>query len=178
LERTDTPQPFISKSYWNAHRPHVLVVACSDGRYQKALDDFLQTSLGITDYDRMYVAGGPGALASSSLSFFRGEQFRQDTAFLIDRHGIERVVLIFHGPLLDGGPRDAVCADYDRKMPYASPAEIHAQHQKDLVEVLRGMRRAKSSLSIEVFRAEVRGDHRVQFTPLAEPDDQYGRGIA
>src|SRR5262245_2012837 len=111
-----------------SERPHVLVVACSDGRYQIALDDFLRNHLGITDYDRMYVPGGPGALASSSLSCFRGDQFRQDTAFLIERHGVERIVLIFHGPLLKDGPIEAVCADYDRKMPFASPSEIHAQH--------------------------------------------------
>jgi hypothetical protein len=165
---------FVSSNAWTFERPHVLVVACSDGRYQKALDEFLQQHLDIVDYDRMYVPGGPGALASSTLSYFRGDQFRQETAFLIERHGIERVVLIFHGPLLQGGPLEATCADYDRKMPYASPAEIHAQHEKDLLEILRLMRRENPSLNIEMFRAEVRGDHRVQFTPLAEPVDvQY-----
>src|SRR3954469_12285442 len=123
--------PYISKSLWLLERPHILVVACSDGRYQKALDEFLRTHLGIFDYDRMYVPGGPGALASSSLSYFRGDQFRQDTAFLIECHEIESVLFIFHGPSLNGGPIEAVCADYDRKMPHASPAEIHAQHEKD-----------------------------------------------
>jgi len=156
-----------------SERPHVLVVACSDGRYQNVLDDFLRNHLGITDYDRVYIAGGPGALASSSLSYFRGDQFRQETAFLIERHGIERIVLIFHGPLLDGGPKEAVCADYDRKMPYASPAEIHAQHEKDLKEVLRDIRKMNAALQIQIFRAEVRSDLRVQFTPLPEPADPY-----
>ena len=156
-----------------SERPHVLVVACADGRYQKPLDDFLRNHLGITDYDRVYVAGGPGALASSSLSYFRGDQFRQETAFLIEAHGIERIVLVFHGPLLDGGPQEAVCADYARKMPYASPAEIHAQHEKDLQEVLRSIRKMNPALGIQIFRAEVRGDLRVQFTPLPEPADPY-----
>ena len=164
---------FTSTNLWMLERPHVLVVACSDGRYQKALDEFLRQSLGITDYDRMYVPGGPGALASSSLSYFRGDQFRQDTAFLIERHGIERIVFVFHGPLPGDGPPEATCADYDRKMPYASPPEIHAQHEKDLVEVLRGMRQANPHLDIRIFRAEVRNDYRVQFTPLEEPPDPY-----
>ncbi len=167
------PNAYVSSNLWMLERPHVLVVACSDGRYQKALDEFLQQQLGITDYDRLYVPGGPGALASSSLSYFRGDQFRQDTAFLLERHGVERLVLVFHGPMPNDGPLEATCADYDRKMPYASPAEIHAQHEKDLVEVLRGMRRIKPNLSIEIFRAEVRRDYRVHFTPLAEPADPY-----
>ena len=71
------------------------------------------------------------------------------------------------------GPKEAICADYDRKMPYATPAEIHAQHEKDLVEVLRGMRRATPGLIIEIYRAEVRSDSHVQFVPLAEPADPY-----
>ena len=164
--------PFLTTNLWTIERPRILVVACSDGRYQEALDEFLQ-QLGILDYDRLYVPGGPGALASSSLSYFRGDQFRQEIAFLLERHGVERVVLIFHGPLPDDGPSEATCADYDRKMPFATPAEIHAQHEKDLVEILRGMRGAKPGLGIEIFRAEVRGDFRVQFTPLALPDDPY-----
>jgi hypothetical protein len=163
--------PFVSANTWTIERPHVLVVACSDGRYQKALDEFLRAHLGITDYDRMYVPGGPGALASSMLSYFRGDQYRQDTAFLIDRHGVERLVLIFHGPLLPDGPREATCADYDRRMPSAMSGEIHAQHENDLPEVLRGMRRAAPHLTIDIFRAEVRPDRRVQFTRLAEPAD-------
>ena len=164
---------FVSTNAWRLERPHVLVVACSDGRYQEALDEFLLNHLDIVHYDRMYVPGGPGALASSTLSYFRGDQFRQETAFLIEKHGIERAVLVFHGPLLDGGPPEAVCADYDRKMPYASPAEIHAQHEKDLREILRDMRRENPNLAIEMFRAEVRPDKLVQFTPLTEPSDPY-----
>ena len=48
-------EPFISANTWIIERPHVLVVACSDGRYQKPLDEFLREHLNIVDYDRMYV---------------------------------------------------------------------------------------------------------------------------
>lgn len=158
---------------WRAERPHVLVVACSDGRYQLALDEFLREHLGIVDYDRMYVPGGPGALAGSTFSYFRGDQFRQETAFLIERHGIVRIILVFHGPMPNSGPPDATCADYLRKMPFSTQEDIHAQHEKDLREILLGMRRAHPGLEIAIFRAEVRQDHRVQFTPLAEPPDPF-----
>ena len=35
----NTPD-FISQAHWNVERPHVLVVCCSDGRLQTAIDEF------------------------------------------------------------------------------------------------------------------------------------------
>lgn len=51
---------YLSERPWNAERPRVLVVACSDGRLQQNADDFLCNHLGISDYDRLYM---PGALS-------------------------------------------------------------------------------------------------------------------
>src|ERR1700710_1992926 len=104
--------PFVSRQPWGKDRPRILIIACSDGRYQQPLDDFLNQHLGITHYDRLYAPGGPGALAHSTLSYFRGEQFRQESAFLIDAHNLEEIILIFHGPVEQGGPLEATCADY------------------------------------------------------------------
>ena len=50
---------------WTPARPNALVVACSDGRLQEATDAFLASEFKITRYDRFYVPGGGGALASS-----------------------------------------------------------------------------------------------------------------
>jgi hypothetical protein len=47
------PTPFISTNLWNIERPHVLVVACSDGRYQEALDEFLLQLVGHLSRSRM-----------------------------------------------------------------------------------------------------------------------------
>ena len=41
---------------WQAVRPRVLVVACSDGRLQTATDDFLTDELGLTEYDERAVS--------------------------------------------------------------------------------------------------------------------------
>ena len=61
-----TPAPvYVSERRWSEERPRVLVVACSDGRLQEAVDDFLQNHLGILDYDRLYAPGGPGAYSRS-----------------------------------------------------------------------------------------------------------------
>lgn len=165
-ERVDC---FVSKKKWLTARPHILVVACSDGRYQESLDEFLNDHLGIGHYDRLYAPGGPGALASSLYSYFRGEQFRQEAALLIDAHELEEIIFIFHGPALQEGPNDATCADYRRKMPYAQTKEINAQQNRDIEEVQKAVFRCNRSLQISVFRAEVRKDGCVQFVPLPLP---------
>jgi hypothetical protein len=143
-----------------------MIVACSDGRYQLSLDEFLDNHLGITYYDRLYAPGGPGALASSTLSYFRGEQFRQESAFLIDAHSLEEIIFIFHGPIDRSGPLDATCADYRRKMPSGSTGEIYRQQEADLREAVQAVMKANRDVKILAFRAEVRDDLRVEFVPL------------
>jgi len=157
---------FTSRQPWEKERPRILIIACSDGRYQQSLDDFLNHHLGITHYDRLFAPGGPGALAPSTFSYFRGEQFRQESAFLIDAHNLEEIILIFHGPSEKGGPLEATCADYRRKMHGARTGEIYQQQEKDLQEAVKAVIRANSTLRIRAFRAEVCADLRVEFVPL------------
>ena len=143
-----------------------MIIACSDGRYQQSLDDFLNHHLGITHYDRLFAPGGPGALAPSTLSYFRGEQFRQESAFLIDAHSLEEIIFIFHGPVDHEGPNEATCADYRRKMHSARTAEINRQQEVDLQEAVKAVVKANKDLRMRAFRAEVRADMHVQFVPL------------
>src|SRR5271166_6231909 len=138
----DIEQPFVSTNAWHSRRPHILIIACSDGRYQQSLDEFLDSHLGIQHYDRLYAPGGPGALASSTLSYFRGEQFRQESAFLVDAHGLEEIIFIFHGPMNKEGPQEATCADYRRKMYGASTVEIQRQQEADLQEAVKAVVKA------------------------------------
>ena len=157
---------FVSNQPWQADRPRILIVACSDGRYQQSLDEFLSTHLNIRHYDRLYAPGGPGALASSALSYFRGEQFRQESAFLVDAHGLEEIIFIFHGPVSKEGPLDATCADYRRKMYGAGTLEIHRQQETDLREAVKAVLKANNEMRLSAYRAEVLGDQRVRFVPL------------
>jgi len=174
MEHDIQPQPadetsatvFVSTRVWQSARPRVMIIACSDGRYQQSLDEFLNTHLGITHYDRLYAPGGPGALASSALSYFRGEQFRQESAFLVDAHSLEEIIFIFHGPVSREGPLEATCADYRRKMHGASTPEIYKQQEADLQEAVKAMRKANKDISVHAFRAEVRADRRVDFVPI------------
>lgn len=156
-------ETYVCHRPWDDSRPRVLVVACSDGRLQENLDEFLN-SRGITHYDRLFVPGGPGALASSGYELMRHDQLRRETQFLITAHGVEELFLIFHGAAPDG-PEIAACADYKRKLPALNAAAINAAQEKDVVELLR-LFAWPVHLKVRVFRAEVGADGQVRFVPL------------
>ncbi|MEP7346059.1 MAG: hypothetical protein ABI877_12360, partial [Gemmatimonadaceae bacterium] len=94
---------------WSAARPNALVVACSDGRLQEATDAFLARELRITRYDRFYIPGGGGALASSGTDIARAQQMCAECRYLVELHAVKRVILLFHGPAA-GGRIEAACA--------------------------------------------------------------------
>ena len=156
--------PYVARDPWNPARPGVLVIACSDGRLQEPVDEFL-ASEGVTHYDRLYVPGGPGALSASGVSFMRADQFRRECAFLVQAHGVEDVYLIFHGPSEDG-PAEATCADYRQKLPAYTPAQIRAQQQRDSDEVLRNGFGWNVNPRMHPFRCEVTAEGAVQFVSL------------
>jgi hypothetical protein len=169
------PEAQLTRSTWNRQRPRALVVACSDGRLQENLDDFLHHHLGITHYDRLYAPGGGGVLASSGSDYLRADAFRREFRFLLGAHAIEDVFLIFHGPAEDG-PDEALCADYRRKLPWAPVADIRRQQEQDAVEATRllwGVR-----VAVHAFRCEVCAGDRVQFVPLASTEGVLPRRVS
>src|SRR5688500_5046649 len=97
--RTDTVSIGLQ---WNPARPRILVIACSDGRLQEATDDFLANHLGITHYDRLYVPGGAGGLSPSGRDFLRAQNLQRECRYLVEAHGVERLLALFHGPAPDG----------------------------------------------------------------------------
>ena len=158
-------EAFKSDQQWGADRPRVLVVACSDGRLQKNLDDFLEHHLGITHYDRMYLPGGPGGLVTGGYDFMRADQFHRECAFLLTAHGTEEIILIFHGASSDG-PEVAICADYKRKMPGRTSEEINAQQHKDLQELFQLGFNWPPHIRVRAYRGEVASDGTVRFIEL------------
>lgn len=156
---------YIIDASWNRIRPRHLVVACSDGRLQEQLDEFLENYLGIVQYDRLYLPGGPGALAASGYDLLRANQQQKEFEFLILAHDTEEVILLFHGPSQDGPP-EASCADYKRKMPRASEKEIRRQQEEDAKEIIRSGWIRKLAVPLHFFRCEVRSDNIIQFVRL------------
>lgn len=164
---SETGVSYISRQPWSNVRPHVLVVACSDGRIQVNVDDFLEGHLNIVNYDRMYLPGGPGALVSGGFEFMRADQIRKECTFLIQAHEIEQFILLFHGSA-PGGPDDAVCADYRRKFGNHSSAEINAQQQADFADLLRYSTPWHNQLKVHAYRAEVMDNGNVRFVDLSK----------
>jgi hypothetical protein len=160
---------------WSPDRPRVLVVACSDGRLQSAVDAWLAAQLGVGDYDRFYVPGGPGAVASFGQSLRWGAA-RRDLDFLLEAHRVERLVYLFHGAAADG-PDEAVCAGYRHRFPGCSRGELSALQARDAGALLRrhaGVER----LEVRALRAEVHRDLTVGFTLFPGPKGAEREGSA
>jgi hypothetical protein len=156
---------FRSALTWDATRPHILVIACSDGRQQEPTDEFLTESLGIRQYDRLYVAGGGGALSPSGKDFLRAQQLRRECRFLVDVHEIEEIVLLFHGPAVDG-PAEAMCADYRRKLPQLAVSKLRDQQQRDADELMMRRDEWAGNARVRVYRCETTATGALEFVPL------------
>ena len=151
---------------WTRVRSGVLVVACSDGRLQKATDAFLAGELGLTEYDRLYMPGGGGALAATGRDFIRAQQFRRECLYLVELHDIERILLIFHGPAIDGPP-DATCADYRRKATGASPATIRERQARDAADLLGRRYEWAGQAAVSVYWCEVDAALNITFREMS-----------
>lgn len=140
-------------------------MACSDGRLQASTDEFLQRSLNITDYDRLYIPGGTGAMAFGGSEFIRADTFRRSFLFLVQAHGSEQVILLTHAAT-DDGPPEAVCAHYRRVMSRASVAEIRQQQARDVADVARDLASELRSVRLRAFQADVTAALSVSFTEV------------
>ncbi len=150
---------------WDPERPHILVVACSDGRLQEATDAFLARALGVRQYDRLYVPGGGGALSASGREFIRAGQLRAECRFLVDAHHVDHLVLLFHGPAVDG-PAESTCADYRRKQSWAHPGQIRAQQEADVRDLLARRTEFAADAELSIFRFEVGSDQELSVVTM------------
>ena len=156
---------FVSRTPWMGSRPKTLVVACSDGRLQASVDEFLKGALDVCDYDRMYVPGGPGALVMDESNPQRGQEIRREFGFLLQAHQIENAIMLFHGAAFDG-PHEAVCAYYRRLLPDASVREIARQQERDAAQIRQTLFSYHGALRVSTYRAEVQENDAVRFVAL------------
>jgi hypothetical protein len=136
---------------------------------QEATDAFLHGPLGLVQFDRFYMPGGGGALAASGRDFIRAEQLRRECQYLIELHDVQRVMLLFHGPG-PGGPADAMCADYRRKMSWAKPEEVFVQQKADAEELVQNRMMWAGNATVSVYHCEVDPSHDVAFRHFAGAD--------
>ena len=127
---------------------------------------FLANQLGVVRYDRFYVPGGAGALVASGYDFARAHQMRRECRYLIELHGIGRIVLLMHGPAA-GGPAEASCADYRRKLPRASAEQLREQQAEDADQLLRQRTKWAGQAGVAAYRCEIDAAGGITFVDLA-----------
>src|SRR3954469_21959230 len=68
--------------------------------------------------------------------------------------------------LVIAGPSEAVCADYRRKLPWATPDVLRQRQARDAVELTHLHHEWAADASVTAYRCEVGATHAVTFRPL------------
>ncbi len=141
------PRAFLSTLRSDPQRIHAAAMYCSDGRVGEHFDDFLQNSLGLPRYDRVALPGGPACLAGHTEAHVEEQGVMQELGFLVEVHGLSRLVLIAH----------AGCAFYSRRL-HLPESCLEAQQKADLVKAALAVRRVTRLEKIEAYFARPEGE--------------------
>jgi hypothetical protein len=87
---------FESQTPYQAERIHAAAIYCSDGRVGEHFDDFLMHGLQLPRYDRVALPGGPATLVEYPQTKLEHAAVVDELQFLIEVHGLQRIVLIQH----------------------------------------------------------------------------------
>lgn len=128
------------------------VVYCSDGRFGEQIEDFLHHGLGLIRFDRLVVPGGGGSLAGHFQAHIAEEGVMEQLRFLIDAHGLGRIVLISHED----------CGFYTGLLRISS-LQLESQQMDDMKKAVSRVRALSSLLRVEAYFVRTRYDGKVQF---------------
>jgi hypothetical protein len=136
---------FTANSTVNRTDADVLVVHCSDHRFQAGIREFLDLGLNLGEnYDLFIIPGGPQCLTLveylPKFSWAGAKWFR----YLVENHELKRLILIAHQD----------CGWY-RNLPLHlhSSSNPRARQEEDLRRAHRSLRRDFSDLDIELYYA-------------------------
>ncbi len=139
---------------YDASRMHAAALYCSDGRIGAHFDDFLINGLSLPKYDRLCLPGGPACLAGHPEAHLEEQGVVDELRFLVDAHGLERVVLIAHQG----------CAFYASRLDLQEP-RLELVQRADLVRAAAFVHRVTGIDAIEAFFARLE-TNRVMFEPV------------
>jgi len=133
---------FTSSFRWDEDRIHAMALYCSDGRWGLAFDEFWQKHLRIPRYDRWAVPGGPAWLlpTGDDTGFLQAARLQLD--FLVEAHGLERIVLVSHYG----------CAYYAKQL-NRPPDECLSFQTEDLRRAAETLRQWYPDIRVENFLA-------------------------
>jgi hypothetical protein len=142
---------FTSTWPWDEERIRAMALYCSDGRWGLAFDEFCHKHLRIPRYDRWAVPGGPAWLVAGEEDVGFSQAARQQLDFLVQAHGLERIVLITHYG----------CAYYGERLK-RSPDECLPAQSADLRRAADTLREWYPDMRVENYIA-MRSGNRLSF---------------
>jgi len=140
-----------SRLRYDPARIHAAAIYCSDGRLGEHFDDFLEQGLSLPRYDRVTLPGGPACLAGHPQAHLEEQGVMDELKFLVEIHGIRRVVLIAHQG----------CAFYAARLELQEP-RLELVQKADLVRAAAFTHRVTGVTAIEAYYARL-VESRVQF---------------
>lgn len=150
---------FVSSVPWNADRPSVLVVCCSDGRFHAPIFDFVDHE--VSDRaDLLVLPGGPAVIDPWSSSFDEARVFHASLNLFEEHHDLHEVWLIAH----------QACAYYKVKHPGSRPDELEARQIADLRRASRVVHERNPRLDVRLVFARIH-EGRIVFATVADESD-------
>src|SRR5262245_60182988 len=135
-----------SRVPYDRRRIRAGAIYCSDGRIGEHFDDFLQNGLGLPRYDRVALPGGPACLAGHPQAHLEEQGVVDELKFLIDVHGLNRIVLIAH----------EACAFYSDRLELKD-RRLELVQRADLVRAAAFVHRVTSLELVEAYYARHEG---------------------
>ena len=137
-----TPLAYESSVPYERARIHAAAIYCSDGRVGEQFDDFLQNGLKLPRYDRVALPGGPACLADHPQAHSLAQGVVDELKFLVEVHGLKRVVLIAH----------EACAFYTTRLELKD-RRLELLQRADLVRAASCVRRITNVDAVEAYFA-------------------------
>ena len=137
---------------------HVVVIHCSDPRYQPHFQDFLHNGLGLTHYGLIAIPGGVELLSPSEISDTLRSQGSTWFDFMAKLMSAARCILIGH----------ADCRWYVVNGIEPDESRLKEHQSRDLTAVREQIQRRFPKVEVELYFAEIEGE-RASFTAVGEP---------
>jgi hypothetical protein len=140
-----------SRLPYDASRIRAAAIYCSDGRIGEHFDDFLHNGLNLPRYDRVALPGGPACLAGHPQAHLEEQGVVDELKFLVEVHGLKRVVLIAHQG----------CAFYSARLELKD-RRMELVQKADLVRAAAFVQRVTAVSTVEAYFARF-DESRVRF---------------
>ncbi len=140
-----------SRLAYEVDRIHAAAIYCSDGRLGEHFDDFLQHGLSLPRYDRVTLPGGPACLAGHPQAHLEEQGVVDELKFLVEVHGLKRIVLIAHQG----------CAFYGTRLDLREP-RLELVQRADLVRAAAFVHRVTGLEAVDGYFARL-VDGRIRF---------------